>query len=238
MLNDHLSIRDMEPLAIADFPDNFLMYENILEKLSTLNFKRVFHMGQEASLDPVFSLIAKAIREIFDAKNVLLTNAHCMPQLEFVDRVEVGIKCINDSLHIDYTGRSNKHTLQNFKRIYASGVELMAESVFIPDYIELRETEEIVKFIASIDPKIPFVILPYFKAGNNSWRRPCSQEMDAAYKLAKYYLENVFFFYGNEELQYQVTSIYPCKPNNLYSSYQKELTQIQEQRQYNTAIIL
>jgi pyruvate formate lyase activating enzyme len=58
MLNDHLSIRDMEPLAIADFPDNFLMYENILEKLSTLNFKRVFHMGQEASLDPVFSLIA------------------------------------------------------------------------------------------------------------------------------------------------------------------------------------
>ena len=209
MLEKYLSVRDEEPEEVAAPPERFLDFEEIMNILGTLELKRVLHMGQEAMLDPQHPELTSEIHRRFGCKNVLLTNGYEMPPLTHTDKVEFGLKAVTDSLHRDYTGKANKTVLENFVNIYRSGVQMIVESVYIPDYIDLEETERIVKFIASVDKNITYVLLPYFKCGNNPWRRPTPREMEAAAAMARKYLTNVYFFRGNEELQYKVVSIFP-----------------------------
>ena len=209
MLEKYLTVRDEEPEGIATPPGRFLDFEEIMDILSTLDLKRVLHMGQEAMLDPQHSALTTEIHRKFGCKNVLLTNGYEMPPLAHTDKVEFGLKAVTDSLHRDYTGKPNKTVLENFVKIHRSGVQMIVESVYIPGYIDLEETELIAKFIASVDKNITYVLLPYFKCGNNPWRRPTPNEMEIAATLAKRYLTNVYFFRGNEELQYKVVSIFP-----------------------------
>jgi len=209
MLEKYLTERDAEPEGLASPPERFLEFSEIIEILSKLELKRVLHMGQEAMLDPQYPALTKEIHRQFGCKNVLLTNGFEMPNLEHIDKVEFGIKAISDGLHRDYTGKSNESVLKNFVRIHDSGVQMIVESVFIPGRIDMVETEEIAQFIASVDKNIVYVLLPYFKSGNNPWRRPTPLEMEGAAAMAKKYLTNVYFFRGNEELQYKVVSIFP-----------------------------
>ncbi|XUX01442.1 MAG: radical SAM protein [Dehalogenimonas sp.] len=209
MLEKYLTERDAEPGGLAAPPEHFLDFGEVMNILSRLELKRVLHMGQEAMLDPAQPILAKEIHRQFGCKNVLLTNGFEMPDLTHIDKVEFGIKAISEELHRDYTGHPNKTVLENFAKIHDSGVNMIVESVFIPGYIDMAETERIVKFIASVDKNIIYVLLPYFKSGDNPWRRPTPKEMEAAATMAKRHLSNVYFFRGNEELQYKVVSIFP-----------------------------
>ena len=131
-----------------------------------------------------------------------------MPPLEHTDKVEVGIKAVTDSLNRDYTGKSNDRVKENFLKLCQSDVDLVVESVLIPDYIDAEEIGRIAEFVASVDKDIFFVLLPYFKAGNNPWRRPTKSEIDEAGDLARKHLKNVYCVYGDEELKYEVVRIY------------------------------
>ncbi len=227
MLDEYLDARDAEPEGLAAPPNRFLDYDEILGILDKLELKRVLHMGQEAMLDPQYPLLAKEIHRRYGCKNVLLTNGHEMPVLEHIDKVEFGIKAITNSLHRHYTGESNSTVLENFVKIYQSGVQMIVESVFIPGYIDMEETERIAKFIASVDNKITYVLLPYFKAGDNPWRRPTPKEMEAAAEMARQYLPNTYFFRGNEELQYKVISIFPEGVGAVINDIPSNMTNIQ-----------
>jgi len=209
MLDEYLEARDAEPEGIAAPPERFLDFDEIIDILDTLELKRVLHMGQEAMLDPQYPFLTEEIHRRYGCKNVLLTNGFEMPDLTHIDKVEFGIKAITDSLHRHYTGESNKTVLENFVKIHDSGVQMIVESVFIPGYFDIEETERIVRFIASVDKNIVYVLLPYFKCGDNPWRRPTPKEMEAAAAMAREHLSNVYFFRGNEELQYRVVSIFP-----------------------------
>jgi len=215
MLEEFLDARDAEPLEIADAPHRFLSISEISAALEKLELRRVLHMGQEAILDPAYPVLAEMIHRRFGCKNVLLTNGYEMPDLRHTDKVEFGIKAITNGLHRHYTGKSNKRVLRNFKEIYNSGVEMVIESVFIPGYIDIAETERIVDFIAGVDKKLTYVLLPYFKAGNNPWRRPTPAEMEMAANIARKKLTNVYFFRGDEDLQYKVISIFPEAGSNI-----------------------
>nr|BEL00215.1 radical SAM protein [Dehalococcoides mccartyi] len=214
MLDEFLNDRDAEPLGTSNPPDRFLSVDEIIMALGKLELKRVLHMGQEAILDPCYPLIAEIIHNQFGCKNVLLTNGYEMPNLKHTDKVEFGIKAITNRLHRHYTGKSNKRVLKNFKNIYASGIEMVVESVFIPSYIDIEETERIIDFIANIDKTLTYVILPYFKAGDNPWRRPTPTEMEITAKIAQKKLSNVHFFRGDEDLQHKVISIFPKSIHN------------------------
>ena len=104
---------------------------------------------------------------------------------------------------------SNVPILKNFAKIHATGAKLIVESVLIPGYIEADEIERVAKFVASFDKDIPFIILPYFKSGDNPWRRPFIKEMKKAERLVKKHLKTVFYFRGDEELDFEVESLVP-----------------------------
>lgn len=206
-IRDVYVLIDKEPTGIAKPPQRFLKFDEVMDALDKLELKRVLHQGQEAQLDPAYPRITKAIHKRFGAQNVLFTNLHEMPPLEDTDLVEFGIKAFTNKIHRDFTGMSNKKALKNFKKVYESGVKVVVESIFIPGYIDVEETERIAEFIASVDKDIFYVILAYFKAGDNPWRRPTHDEIDKAVSVAKKHLGGVHGVYGDEEMLYPMVRI-------------------------------
>ena len=160
-------------------------------------------------MDPAYGYITEALHQRYGCRNTLLTNGIRLPVLTHTDTVEFGIKAINNDLHKDYTGHSNEKILQNIVATYKSGKKVFAEVVHIPDYIGTGEVERVAEFLAAIDKNIPLVVLPYFQSGLNPWRRPTYEEMDLAADAARKHLKNVYRFTGDEELLYEVVSLFP-----------------------------
>ncbi len=211
MLDRNMHLHVAEPRGIAAAPTRFMEVDDVVETLVGLDVKWVLFEGQEASLDPQMPFIAETLHRRQGTTNVLLTNAFIMPDLKHIDKVSVGLKAFDEKLHIEYTGESNRTILENFPKIYQSGVPMMAETVLIPGYIDYEEIEKIAKYIASVDPNIRYQIDAYFKAGNNPWRRPTTEEVERAVVAAKKHLNNVYAYTGSEPREFGVKSIFPTE---------------------------
>ena len=209
MLKDFIGVHLEDPKEVASPPDRLLEMEEVVKVLDRYDFNTVILEGQEASVDPALPRLTEILHRRYDSRNILLTNAYRLPDLSHVDQVEVGLKAITDSLHRHYTGISNTQILKNIISIHNSGIKLFVESVVIPGYIDVDEIERVSRFIAALDKNILLVLLPYFKSGDNPWRRPTPDEMEEAADTAKKNLGNVFYFRGDEELKYEVISAFP-----------------------------
>jgi pyruvate-formate lyase-activating enzyme len=209
MLKDFVGTHLEDPKGEASPPERFLDMEELIEVLDSYDFNSVVIEGQEASCDPVLPQITKMLHKRYGSRNTLLTNGYELPDLSHVDQVEIGLKAITNSLHCHYTGVSNNRVLKNIESLYKSGIKIFIEAVLIPEYIDTDEIERISRFIAGLDKDILFILLPYFKSGDNPWRRPSPTEMEEAADIAKKHLNKVFFFRGDEELKYEVISAFP-----------------------------
>jgi pyruvate formate lyase activating enzyme len=188
-------------------PTTFLSIEQVQDTIRNLEVQQAFFMGQEPATDPELPALAKSLHTEFSAYNVLLTNGFNILSVQYFDEIVFSIKAYTDSLHREYTGKSNIEALANFISLHKSGATLRAESIFIPDYIEHNEIEKIARFISQVDTDIPYRIDAYLPVGDNPWRRPTNDEMKVAVSTAKRYLNNVCCLTGNEELKHKVTRI-------------------------------
>jgi pyruvate formate lyase activating enzyme len=200
-----------DPSALAKPPTRFLDLKEVEAVLDELDFKTVVIEGQEAGLDPAYPEFTRLCHEKYGARVTLVTNARILPDLTHTDTLEIGIKALNESLHIDYTGVSNRETLDNFGTLVASGKKLVVDSVLIPGYIDSDEIERIADYVALHDRNIPFILLPFFPSGENPWRRPTPEEMDEAAARTEKSLARVFHFRGDETLKYPIFNVYPTE---------------------------
>ena len=150
-------------------------------------------MGGEPTIDSKFSFLTKELKEKLNSFNVLLTNGYILPGLSFLDEVCVGIKAKTPSLHKGYTGKNSKQVFRNLEILDKSNVILRTESMFIPDYIGLGETERIARAISKINPDIPHRIDGYIPVPGTEWRRPTQKEMKEVVNIAKRHLKIVMF---------------------------------------------
>jgi pyruvate-formate lyase-activating enzyme len=208
MLKENMAVHLEEPKGIAKPPQKFLRYGEVIKILEKLDVKWVLLEGQEASLDPSYPRLTEELHSKLGTHNVLLTNAYKLPPLKDTDQVGVSLKAYSEGLHKHYTGKSKQSAFDNFIRLYQSGVELSAETVLIPDYVDTTEIEQIAKFIASVNNNIRFQIDAYFKVADNPWRRPATEEMDEAVFVARKYLSNVYCYRGDENQLYDVFRAY------------------------------
>lgn len=82
--------------------------------------------------------------------------------------IKFDLKAWDENLHIALTGITNKRTLENFKE--ASGYIhlrsepplLIASTLLVPGYIDDEEIRGISKFIASLNPEIPYSLLAFY----------------------------------------------------------------------------
>ena len=82
--------------------------------------------------------------------------------------IKFDLKAWDDNLHMALTGNTNKRTLENFSRVgkkiklRAVPPLLIANTLLVPGYIDETEIKNIARFIASIDPNIPYSMLAFY----------------------------------------------------------------------------
>ena len=208
LLTENLHLPFEEPLGIDPAPQKFLTMDELVSILDTLDFDKVLLEGQEAALDPAYGAITKTLHERYNCKNTLCTNLYQIPDLSHTDAIAASIKVIDEDKHLQYTGKSIKQVQKHFEEIYKSGKKISVATVFTPEYIDLKEIEDIAVYIASVDKNILLNIVPYFKSGNNPWRHPTPEEMQKAGEVARQYLCRVLSWTGHEKMDCEVIKIY------------------------------
>ncbi|KXB02861.1 hypothetical protein AKJ43_00315 [candidate division MSBL1 archaeon SCGC-AAA261D19] len=185
----------------------FLTLMEVMRRLNKVEVQNAVFMGGEPTIDPKLPDLAKLIHKELGANNILLTNGFILPPLEHVDEACLSLKALDNCLHLDFTGKSNHKTLENFVKYYRS-IKLRSESILIPGYIDCEEIEKIARFIADVNPNIPYRIDGYIPVPGASWRRPTSEEVDKAVNVARRHLTNVSCLKGSEGLQGEVVKIF------------------------------
>lgn len=184
-----------------------LALDEVVEALSRQPLKKVIFLGGEPSIDPEFGKLANRLLSQYGTCNVLLTNGYKLPELDGISEVCLSIKAFTSELHRNFTGRSNRAVLENFKHLSKNNrIILRAESVLIPGYIDLDEIESIAKFIANCNPEIPYRIDGYV-AVDNAWRTPTEEELITSVEIACKYLKNVTYLWAGTKLKHKVMEV-------------------------------
>ncbi|MFQ6049866.1 MAG: radical SAM protein [Candidatus Paceibacterales bacterium] len=82
--------------------------------------------------------------------------------------IKFDLKAFNENLHYALCGVSNRQTFKNFEFLAkeylpkARGGFLAALTLLVPGYIDRREIEKIAKFIANLNPNIPYSLLGFY----------------------------------------------------------------------------
>jgi len=107
--------------------------------------------------------------------------------------IRFNIHSINNHLHRALTGISNSTILNNFRRVFDTYWDeqhptslLLARSRIIPGYVEQEEISEIVDFIASLNPNIPYSLSlysPMYKMSDHPL--PSKELVMECYQIAK-----------------------------------------------------
>ncbi len=81
--------------------------------------------------------------------------------------VKFDLKAYDDNLHRALTGASNRWTLENFARAAGRSGErtapppIVASTLLVPGYVDAEEVGHIARFIADLDPNIPYTLLGF-----------------------------------------------------------------------------
>jgi pyruvate formate lyase activating enzyme len=87
--------------------------------------------------------------------------------LETGGSIKFDLKAYDDTLHTMLTGSSNRRTLENFARVAQRTEErpdaplLIASTLLVPGYVGPDEVGRIARFIAELNPNIPYALLGF-----------------------------------------------------------------------------
>lgn len=83
--------------------------------------------------------------------------------------VKFDLKTWDENLNKVLCGVSNKPTLENFRKIgekffrnRLSPPLLTASTLLVPGYVDTEEVRQLARFIASVDPRIPYTLLAFY----------------------------------------------------------------------------
>jgi pyruvate formate lyase activating enzyme len=82
--------------------------------------------------------------------------------------IKFDLKAYDENLHIALTGASNQRTLENFRTAAERALTrpepplVIASTLLVPGYVDPQEVGRIARFIAGINPEIPYALLGFF----------------------------------------------------------------------------
>lgn len=82
--------------------------------------------------------------------------------------IKFDLKAFNENLHYALTGTSNRQTLENFSALAQLIKQrpetpfLVTSTLLVPGYIEAEEISRIARFIADLNPAIPYSLLAFY----------------------------------------------------------------------------
>lgn len=113
--------------------------------------------------------------------------------------IKFDLKAWDEKIYRALCGVSNKPSFENFRVIgekyFRDRPEvpvLTASTLLIPGYVDTVEVESIVKFIADIDPRIPYTLLAFYPQYiMDDLPTTSRKQAYECYEIAKKYLKNV-----------------------------------------------
>jgi pyruvate formate lyase activating enzyme len=82
--------------------------------------------------------------------------------------IKFDVKAFNETVHRALCGVSNRQTLENFEQA-AQHIDtrpdpplLVASTLLVPGYVDGEEVRQIAKFIATVNPEIPYSLLAFY----------------------------------------------------------------------------
>ena len=186
-------------------PPRFLAPEEVEATLRSLPIKTVYFMGGEPTT-------AKELPRLLDfAKNDLglrtflgHTNGWLLP-LPNLDGANVGLKAWDPKVHLAYTGREKARIFDNFANSFRAGLEMRANVVFVPGWVDLDQVEAIAAWVASLSPEIPFHIMGYIPVPGQPYPRPTNEQMARAVETCQRHLRKVGFSHLTPEQALDLT---------------------------------
>lgn len=115
-------------------------------------------------------LAARRVRVCWETNGTMhpkLLDAAVQYSLDTGGCVKFDLKAWNENLHIALTGVSNKRTLQNFERAARRFDErphpplVIASTLLVPGYVDAEEVGALARWIAGINPRIPYALLAF-----------------------------------------------------------------------------
>ena len=95
---------------------------------------------------------------LYEAARLSLASGGC---------VKFDLKAYDGGLHLALCGVANHRSLENFARVARFAAArpdpplLVASTLRVPGYVDAREVRAIARFIASLDPGIPYALLGF-----------------------------------------------------------------------------
>lgn len=81
--------------------------------------------------------------------------------------IKFDVKAFDESLHLALTGVSNRRTLENVARAVRRFDErpqpplVVVSTLLVPGYVDAREVGKIARFLADLNPRIPYTLLAF-----------------------------------------------------------------------------
>jgi pyruvate formate lyase activating enzyme len=81
--------------------------------------------------------------------------------------IKFDLKAWNEPLHVALTGTSGSRTRENFQRAAIRAREraipplVIASTLLVPGYVDEEEVRQIARFIASVNPDVPYTLLAF-----------------------------------------------------------------------------
>ncbi len=142
--------------------------------------------------------VSKQLPEMLDfAKNVLgvktylgHANGSRLP-LSNLDGANVGLKAWDEDVHLRYTGRPKSSIFHNFEVAVDAGLEMKANMVFIPGFVDVDQVEATAAWLATLNQEIPFHIMGYIPVPGQPYERPTKEQMAIVTEACRKHLRNI-----------------------------------------------
>lgn len=172
-------------------PERFLPLEEIQAALRGVAVDKLFVMGGEPTLARELpELLAWARGELGVRTYLGHCNGWKLPLIN-LNGANVGIKAWDERVHLEYTGRAKAVVFDNFARGFHAGLEMRANVVLIPGWVDVDQVQAIAGWLAHLSPEIPFHIMGYIPVPGQPYARPSSEHLAAAVAACRERLRNV-----------------------------------------------
>ncbi len=158
--------------------------------------------GGEPTLDKNFLLdLVRKLKTKVEVKHITLSTNGYLLDNKYVmaltgsglNEVKLDIKAYTNSIHLWYTGMSNRTVLTAARHLCKSELDFRVETVLMPGIVDVEEIERIASFLAQIDSGIKYKVIKFApgEAREKVTRRPSDEKIERAVNSASKYLKHV-----------------------------------------------
>lgn len=172
-------------------PERFPAVAEMKRALRAVRPEKIFFMGGEPTVARELAEMLEFAKKELGARTALgHTNGSRLP-LPHLDDANVGLKAWDPAVHLAYTHREKDVIFGNFKAAFEAGIEMKANMVFIPGWVDVDQLEATARWLATLSSDIPFHIMGYIPVPGQPYARPSEDQMAAAVAACRGHLNHV-----------------------------------------------